>query len=148
MQQFTDNDLQGYLEGTFTGDVNALEEYIQNSEEGRKRFGSFKNLFSMLQEAPRPTLNISLGDSVVATIDARKSKPSFNWNILLWIITGCCIIGALTAVSLFIDDFSFVKQVADSSLVVLIIVAIVLITTAFHGIDWYRQYRRYNKWLT
>lgn len=148
MQPFTDNDIQDYLEGVFTGDVNALEEYIQNTEEGRKRFASFKNLFSMLQEAPRPTLNISLGDSVVAAIDARKSKPSFNWNILLWIITGCCIIGALTSVYLFIGDFSFVNQVADSNLVVLIIIAIVLLSVAFHGIDWYRQYRRYNKWLT
>lgn len=146
--RFTDNDIQDYLEGVFTGDVNALEEYINNTDEGRKRLDSFKSLFSMLQEAPRPALKISLADSVIAALDARNAKPGFNWNMLLWIITGCCIMGALVSVYLFIDDFSFLNQVADSGLVILIIVAIVLITLAFHGLDWYRQYRRYNKWLT
>lgn len=146
--RFTDNDIQDYLEGVFTGNVNALEEYINNTEEGRKRFESFKSLFSLLHEAPRPTLDIALGDSVMTALDARKTKPSFNWNILLWIITGCCIIGALISVYVFIGNFSFVNKVADSSLVVLIVIAIVLISLAFHGFDWYRQYRRYNKWLT
>lgn len=145
--KFTDDDMQDYLEGIFTGDVTAFEEYINNTEAGKKRFEGYKTMFNLLQEGPLPVLNIKLDEAVMAALDARKRKTSFNWNIIVWGLVGCCVAGAVAAGYLFLSDLSFFKEVADSSLSALIIIAVILISLAFQGIDWYRQYRRYNKWL-
>lgn len=142
MKGFTDTDIQDYLEGVFTGDVKALEDYIYNTDEGKKHFQSFNALFHMLQTGPLPSLNISLENKVMAALDARETKKSFNWNGVLWVLTGICIAAALIASFIFLQNVS-----EDISITPLIIIALVILTIAFHGIDWYRQYKRYIKLL-
>lgn len=145
--RFTDNEIQDYLEGNFTGDVKALENFINNTEEGRKRLAAYKALFNALAEGPIPALNISLDNAVLAALDARSAKKSFNWNWILWTIIALCIVAALGSCYFFLKDLSFFTLLSDSNLLPVAIITIVAILIAFHGIDWYRQYRRYNKWL-
>jgi hypothetical protein len=147
-QRVTDNDIQDYLEGIFYGDIRALEEYLHGTEEGKKRLEYFKSMFRVLESGPVPSLNISLDDAVMAALDARKKKESFNWNKPLWFLTAACVGAALFFGFIFLEELSFFANAANSFIVTLIIVAAVLISLAFHGIDLYRQYRRYNKWLT
>jgi hypothetical protein len=146
--RFTDNDIQDYLEGFYYGDIKSLEDYLQHTEEGKKRLEYFRSMFVILQDAPAPSLNISLEEKVLSALDARKEKRSFSWNKVLWGLTGGCIMAALVSSFLFLDDLSFFTRVADNGSVSVILIAAILLSLAFHGIDWYRQYRRYNKWLT
>ena len=142
MQRFTDNDIQDYLEGVFTGDVKALQDYLQNTEEGKRHLQYFQSLFDVLQEGPVPSLNISLENAVLAALEPKKS---FGWNNVLWIVTGICIAAALAACIFFMQGLSFFSQIDTNGITPLVIVAVIVLTLAFHGVDWYRQYRRYNK---
>jgi hypothetical protein len=146
--KFTDNDIQDYLEGLYYGDIKSLEDYLQHTEEGKKRLEYFRSMFSILRDAPAPSLNISLEEKIMSALDAREDKKSFNWNKVLWMLTGGCIMAALVSCFLFLDDLSFFTRAAGSGTVSFILIAAILLSLAFHGIDWYRQYRRYNKWLT
>jgi hypothetical protein len=147
-QQFTDNDIQDYLEGIFYGDIRSLEEYLLNTEEGKKRLDYFKAMFRALESGPVPLLNISLDDAVMAALDERDKKKSFNWNKPLWLLTAACVVGVMVFGFIFLDELSFFAKAANSVIVPLIIVAAILLSLAFHGIDWYRQMQRYNRWLT
>ena len=143
--RFTDSDIQDYLEGVYYGDVKSLEYYLQNTNEGKKRLAYFQSMFDMLENAPAPSLNISLEENVMAALNARQKKQSFNW---LWVVTGGCVVAALFTSFLFLDDLSFFTRMAGNGIMPLILIAAILLSLAFHGIDWYRQMRRYNKWLT
>jgi hypothetical protein len=143
--RFTDNDIQDYLEGIYYGDIKSLEDYLKNTEEGKKRLAYFQSMFSMLEDAPEPSLNISLEENVMAALDKREKKGSYN---LLWLLTGGCVAAALVTSFLFLDDLSFLARLAGNSIMPLVLIAAILLSLAFHGIDWYRQIRRYNKWLT
>lgn len=146
--RFTDNDIQDYLEGMFYGDIRSLEDYLNNTEEGKKRFGYFKAMFSALEKGPVPSLGISLDDAVMTALDAREKKKSFNWNKPLWFLIAACVAGAMVLGFIFLEEVSFFANAANGFIVPLIIVAAVLLSLAFHGVDIYRQQRRYNKWLT
>jgi hypothetical protein len=142
MQRFTDNDIQDYLEGLFYGDTRSLEAYLHDTEEGKKRLQYFQSMFEALQEGPVPSLNISLEQSVMAALEPKKG---FNWNYVLWTITGICIVAALTACFIYMEDLSFFSQISATAITPLAIVALVLLTLAFHGVDLYRRYSRYKK---
>ncbi len=143
---FTDNDIQDYLDGVYTGNISALENYLQNTEEGRKRFTNFNTLFGMLRNGPVPSLNIELDQAVLAALDARQRKPAGIWNILLWIVIVLSIGGTMISGFVLISDLSFFNRF-ESGLLIPFALLLVLLLVGFYSLDWYRQYRRYQRTL-
>ena len=144
---FTDNDIQDYLEGVYTGKVQALEDYLQKTEEGRKRLDYFNAMFRMLGNGPLPTLKIALDEAVLAALDARQQKPARIWNSVLWVVTVLSIAGTLVAGFVLISDLSFFNQF-ENGLILPFAILLILLLVGFYGLDWYRQYRRYQQTLS
>ena len=143
---FTDNDIQDYLDGMYTGNIQLIEEYLQNTEHGKKRLANFNALFGMLRNGPVPSLNIELDQAVLSALDARQRKPVGIWNALLWVVTVLCITGTLISGFVLISDLSFFNQF-ENVLLVPFAILLVLLLIGFYGLDWYRQYRRYQQTL-
>ena len=144
MQQhvFTDRDIEEYLDGTFSGNVQALESYLHGTEEGSQRLAYHKSFYALLQTGPEPQLNISLPGAVMEALANRKAKKVHELNYVLWIAGGIVAAALLYYMIILLSNFSWSLPGISP---IWVIVMIVLIVIAFHGIDLKEQQRRYKE---
>ena len=143
---FTDLEIEEYLDGTFTGDVQAMESYLHGTEAGRQRLAYHKALYGMLQSAPEPQLDISLPEAVMHALANRKAKKVRSRDYVLWIAGGIVAVPLLYYVIVLTARFSWQSLPGVSPVWVIAVIALLVI--AVHGIDLREQRRRYMSRFT
>ena len=88
MQEFNDDLLQEYLDGTLDEAARqAVEAYLAQSPKARAQLAELEVLFSSLEALPELPLNVDLSAAVVAEIGretaASKPLPRWLWRLLL-----------------------------------------------------------------
>ncbi len=74
MKQYTENDIQDYLDGTFTGNVNDIEKFFQQNFNAQKNLQAYKALYAGIENQMPPSPSIDLASSVIKIIENRKDK--------------------------------------------------------------------------
>ena len=146
MQQhfFSDRDIEEYLDGVFEGDIAALKEYLEHTDEGRTRLASFRVLYAALHEEQQPELSFSLSQSVMQTLEAREAKGSFKWNIILWIVGGLGGIVLLFYCIRLLSEFQLPANTNQVNYLFPFAIFMALMIVAFHWTDIQRMKKRYD----
>ncbi|HYE53886.1 MAG TPA: hypothetical protein VD996_03555 [Chitinophagaceae bacterium] len=144
MQQymFTDREIEEYLDGTFSGDVQAMESYLHGTVEGSQRLAYHKALYALLQSGPEPQLNISLPSAVMQALANRKVKKVRERNYVLWTAGGIVAVALLYYVIVLLASFSWSLPGINP---VWVVVVLALMVIGFHGIDMREQQKRYRE---
>ncbi len=60
MKQYSEQDIQDYVDGTFAGDVKDMETYLETNHNAQRQLQLYKTLYSALEQQPVPSLSIDL----------------------------------------------------------------------------------------
>ncbi len=130
MNEYSEQDIQDYADGTFAGDVKDLEEYLGNNARAQKELKQYKALFSAIGDEDLPSLSIDLGSSVVARLEKRKESREASWTKLAFFVLAALMV---IAVSLCFSYFGMHKLFNAAGIIYLI--ALVSFVIAFHFIE-------------
>jgi hypothetical protein len=140
---FTEKDIQDYLDENFEGDVQAMKEYLARDANARRISQQYQLLYSALKDEEVPPLSFNLAEKVVTIIKKRKEQKEKFWSGVLTIT-----LIALGAVAIIICLFYFdVTILASSFNTAFLSIAILLsigFLSAFNFIDVEMRRRKFD----
>jgi hypothetical protein len=72
---YTEEDIQNYADGNFSGDLEDFRIFIEQNPEARKSLEMYEQLFVQFSQPQEPVdIPHNLADQVIASIQARQSK--------------------------------------------------------------------------
>ncbi len=130
MNQYSEQDIQDYADGTFAGDTKDLESYLETSHNAQKQLQLYKAIFSAIEKQPAPYLSIDLAGSIINRIEKRKEVRETVWaKVAVFVLAALVVI----AVSLCYSYFEMYKLFNAAGIVCLIMLISFII--AFHFIE-------------
>ena len=130
MNQYSEQDIQDYVDGTFAGDAKDLETYLETNHNAQKQLQLYKALYSAIEKQPAPYLSIDLAGSVINRIEKRKEARETVWTRLAFFVLAALVV---IAVSLCYSYFEMYKLFNAAGIVCLIMLISFII--AFHFIE-------------
>ncbi len=130
MNQYSEQDIQDYVDGTFAGDAKDLETYLETNHNAQKQLQLYKALYSAIEKQPAPYLSIDLAGSVINRIEKRKEARETVWTRLAFFVLAALVV---IAVSLCYSYFGMYKLFNAAGIVCLIMLISFII--AFHFIE-------------
>ncbi len=79
MNQYSEQDIQDYVDGIFSGDAKDLETYLETNDNAQKQLQLYKALYSAIEQQPAPYLSIDLAGCVIDRIEKRKEARETVW---------------------------------------------------------------------
>jgi anti-sigma factor RsiW len=133
MEQFTETDIQDYVDGNFSGDRVALLRFLENDAEAALQLRLYRALKLALKEEPGLFVP-GLADKVLAKIEERKTAAEPRWTsagILVLVLLGFCALG-------FYFSYTGLKdwmRLFEGGVMVLLVLVGIAFTIAFHFME-------------
>ena len=93
--KYTEKDFQDYVAGSFSGDREAFERWIEENAGAKNMLTQYERLFSGLKPQPEVELTINLETKVMQALQARsvaKQRRAGIWNVVLTIIAAAVLV--------------------------------------------------------
>ncbi len=71
-KRYTERDIQDYLDGSFAGDKEEFESYIEQNSAMKDIFAVYSSLYALIKAEPREAAGFPLADRVLQRIQAKK----------------------------------------------------------------------------
>jgi len=130
MNQYSEQNIQDYVDGIFAGDAKDWETYLETNDSAQKQLQLYKALYSAIKQQPAPYLSIDLAGSVIKRIEKRKEARETVWaKVAVFVLAALVVI----AVSLCYSYFGMYKLFNAAGIVCLI--TLISFIIAFHFIE-------------
>jgi len=142
MNQYSEQDIQDYVDGTFAGDAKDLETYLETNHNAQKQLQLYKALYSAIEQQPAPYLTIDLAGSVINRIEKRKEARETVWTRLAFFVLAALVV---IAVSLCYSYFGMNKLFNAAGIVCLIMLISFIIV--FHFIEFQVKSKKFLRMM-
>lgn len=143
---YSEQDLQDYANGKFTGNIKNFEAYLQRNPALLNQVKDYENLYSLLNTNETPSLSYSLADKVVSTIrqqEYKKEAPKFNLlPYILMLITGL----AFFITFRFLDIKQTFSSLVDAGLFLTSAAVMILFFLGFYYVEINQKQKRFASW--
>jgi hypothetical protein len=90
-----EKDIQDYLDGTFQGDVQQLEEQIQQNSYARHLLSQYRMLFETFEHDPVPEMEMDLSHHVQRLIEKKLERKEKRWTMISFSVLGLLLVLAI-----------------------------------------------------
>ena len=142
--KFSEQDIQDYAAGRFTGDHRAFEELLNADQQIQARVKAYQELFRILATDAPPSLSFNLADRVIQQVQqqshAAEPKPFQSVNYMLILLLGAAVVIGLRQF-----DFKLLTFTSDFNLFFVSALAIVLFISGFHIVELKQREKRWEE---
>ena len=91
--RYTEQDLQDFLQGTFRGDREAFEKWVQQDQTAQQALEHYKLVFSELALRPEYKLSYNLEEKVLQKLRERPAKnTAWTWAMYAALAVGIAVL--------------------------------------------------------
>ena len=137
MSHFTDEDIQNYVDGTFTGNIAALEDYIQQNPLAQQQVEHYRLMIKTISEQEVPRLTFDLAGAVISKVQRKKPRSSNIGLIAASVVTIAIVLWLLPFNSLFND-------IDNPILFVILFMALCALLGMFHAPEIVKRRKIFN----
>jgi len=129
---YTEKDIQDYLDGNFGGDVKAFEIFLEENDAAKKILNSYRLLYTELNKKTEATLSFNLEETLVKKLAPQKGLKTY----FAWILNGSVALIAITVLVICWNIFRIEAAFTSADPAYLISIPLLIIfIIAWHGID-------------
>ncbi len=130
MNQYSEQDIQDYVDGTFAGNVKDMENYLQTNHSAHKNLQLYKAVYSAIEQQPVPSLSIDLAASVISRIERRKEARETVWAKGVFFVLAMLIVIALLLCYSYYEMHNLFNAAG-----IIFLIALIAFVIVFHFID-------------
>lgn len=135
MNRYTEQDIQDYLDGRFSGDAAALQNYLAQHPEAQRQVEMYRLLYAGIKAQPVESLSIDLAGAVTAKIEERSKAKELRWSR-----TVSAVVSALAVAALAIGYTHFgwekLLQATGAGLLSVFLLLVTAFAFGFYFIEW------------
>lgn len=145
-QKYNEQDIQDYVSGTFTGDLDRFEEFLKGNTNARSQIVHYRTLNQLLKTNQVPSLSNGFASKVVGVIEAREkevaSKELIWKNTVQYVLVAVFLITVFIAIKSWstIELLDFMKNMIFWASSVILAIFIFL----FHFIEYKKRKEIFN----
>ena len=134
--QYTDEDIQNYAAGTFSGDKKGFEEHLKNNPGLSNQVEEYKTLYQLLSQQNLTSLSLfNLADCVLEKIEQKEeAKASLQFTLISCFLS-LLTIGVIIIIQQYFSFESSFTSLFDKVLFIMTAVMIILFIMGFSMIE-------------
>lgn len=80
MTHYSEQDIQDYLDGRFSGDAAGLQNYLATHPDAHRQLEMYRLLYAGINTQPADALSIDLAGTVTSKIEKRAEAKELRWS--------------------------------------------------------------------
>jgi len=141
--KYSEQDIQDYAAGIFTGDKSDLKAYLSVYPKAANQFKAYQNLFSLLNHEKTNSLSYNLADKVLAKLDQKeKAKEPVQFQLLPTLVIALTLVALVFTYRHFSLGVIF-NSFPDSGLLILVTVLMFLFLGGFTLVELKQRRRKF-----
>lgn len=143
---YSEQDIQDYASGSYEGDLQAFEAYLQQHPTALAQIKQYQQLYNLLQTESIPSLSFNLADKVLGKTHQPKLSPEpKSMRLVPYLLLA---IGIAAAVITFQYFFPGLSPAIDYTLLAASTLIMIVFLTGFYYIDMKRRQEHFAVWTT
>jgi anti-sigma factor RsiW len=138
MNQYSEQDIQDYVDGTFAGDAKELKTYLETNQNAQKHLQLYKALYSAIAQQPVPSLAIDLAGNVINRIEKRTEVRDAAWAKGAFFVLATLIVIAVLLCYSYYEMHNLFNAAG-----IIFLIALIAFVIAFHFIEFRVRNKKY-----